>query len=78
MGFDEKTIEWCKSYLEERHQCVYVDGQFSSLEPIPVGVPQGSVLGALFYILFVNDLPGVVHEEHLNKDEQYGKGPWIG
>ena len=40
---------------------MYVDGKLSDFEHVPVGVPQGSVLGALLYILFVNDLPEVVH-----------------
>ena len=49
------------SYLHARSQCVYVDGKLSGFEAVHVGVPQGSVLGALLYILFVNDLPEVVH-----------------
>ena len=52
---------WFWSYLHARSQCVYVDGKVSGFEVVDVGVPQGSVLGALLYILFVNDLPEVVH-----------------
>ena len=76
MGFDGHTINWCKSYLGGRSQCVYVDGQFSELKPVSVGVPQGSVLGALFYILFVNDLPGVIHDDHLNFEDLQSQKPW--
>ena len=61
LGFDKPAVLWMWSYLCGRSQCVYVDGKFSDLEPVEVGVPQGSVLGALLYILFVNDLPEVVH-----------------
>ena len=55
---------WFWSYLHARSQCVYVDGKVSGFEVVDVGVPQGSVLGALLYILFVNDLPEVVHGHH--------------
>ena len=61
LGFDHHAVMWMWSYLSGRSQCVYVDGKFSDFEQVPVGVPQGSVLGALLYILFVNDLPEVVH-----------------
>ena len=75
-GFDGKTIEWCKSHLKKRLQLVYVDGPFSALELVPVGVPQGSAIGALFCILLVKDLPGLVHEKHLTIEEQHNKDPW--
>ena len=59
-GIDEGNLKWCSNYLENRTQKTLANGTLSTSKLVTCGVPQGSVLGPLFFILYVNDVQHAV------------------
>lgn len=61
LGSSDSAVVWFKSYLSNRTQSICVNGVLSEPQSIQFGFPQGSLLGLLLYIIYINDFPSIVH-----------------
>ena len=64
-GIEGKLLTWVQAFLSGRKQMVRVNGELSSSKPVISGIPQGSVLGPLLSVLYINDLPDTVQSNVL-------------
>ena len=65
------TIAWFQSYLTFRSQYVAIGGHKSNLTPVLGGVPQGSIIGPTLFNVFTNELPDLINDYNVCKDEAH-------
>ena len=73
LGFHANTIKWYENYLTDRTQYTVVNGIDSSLLDVTCGVPQGSVLGPMLFLLFINDLGSSINHSDADDTVLYSK-----
>ena len=66
MGISGCALQWLKSYLESRMYQVNIDGVLSETHKLDFGVPQGSVLGPLCFILYTSPVGKIIHKHGIN------------
>ena len=65
VGFRGIVHDWIRSFLTDRTQQVAYGGQLSPSQPVQFGVPQGSVIGPLMYVLYTAELSQIVARHRL-------------
>ena len=63
-GIKGNLLRWIEEFLVGRTQCVLVDGTKSPEEAVYSGVPQGTILGPLMFLLYINDMPSQVQRDN--------------
>ena len=64
-GITGKPLSWIRSYLSDRTQCVYINGERSSTYQLTCGLPQGSVLGPILYTMYTLPLGNIIRHHNM-------------
>ena len=65
IGASSQVVKWFASYLESQYQVTSVESCQSTQQKVPVGVPQGSILVPLLFLIYVNDPPNCLEHRQV-------------
>ena len=74
LGFTDETIKWYTSYLSNRKCIISMENEDSDKASITCGVPQGSILSPLLFLIYINHMPQAVDSELLLYADYYLSG----
>jgi hypothetical protein len=65
-GILDSELKWFDSYLQQRSQVVVHNGMTSDKRFVDIGVPQGTILGPVLFLIYVNDISNIVKHAQIN------------